>query len=93
MPPIDQFLGPLGATALAVAGLIFLARDHQRADQRAHEDHVADLAFERTRTAEAERRLDGALRAMKEHTSVTDRSVALAEAVVARLERRETPRD
>lgn len=93
MPPIDQFLGPIGALALAVSGLILLARDHRDLDRKLLAKHEEDIAFERARTADALRRLDAALGAMKEHTSVTDRAVALSEAVIARLERREHSRD
>jgi len=70
----EELLGPLGALVGALGLVGVLGRLHLQEDER-----------QRKRTMDAERRLDDALSASKEHANVSDRAVALAEQAVDQL--------
>jgi hypothetical protein len=91
---LPQILGPAGALVLSVIGLAALWRQGRRdlaAKDKLFAELIvskdADIAFERSRTAQAEARLEGLGGLLKDATVVMGQSVELTEKVLDRVTR------
>jgi hypothetical protein len=82
VPPLDQFLGPLGGFLLALTALGFLAREYRRQINERVSNLRADMEYERARAAKAEERLDLFRGQSEEMTDVLRQAVAFAERVI-----------
>lgn len=82
MPPLDQFLGPVGGFLLALTALFLVAREYRERVNTSLANLRADMEYERARAAKAEERLDLFRGQSEEMTDVLRQAVAFAERVI-----------
>jgi len=82
VPPLDQFLGPLGGFILALVALFLVAREYRTRVNASLAGLRADMEYERSRREDAEKRLDAFREQSGEMTNVLKQAVAFAERVI-----------
>jgi hypothetical protein len=91
--PWEQLLGPLGALAAALIAVGVLWKNHLDSDAQRSRDKDAALDYERVARKAAEDRLEAFREQIKASVDVAERSLALAERIIARPSRGGSPRE